>query len=60
MTLLPFLPMDIVRWCTGDPAQVLEVRGERIVVETVDGVLHITNEDALRAMQSAAATRGAA
>jgi hypothetical protein len=51
VTLLPFLPMDIVRWCDGDPAQVLEVRGERIVVETVDGVLHITSETALRAMQ---------
>lgn len=41
-----------------DPAQVLEVRGERIVVETVDGVLHITSEATLRAMQGV--VRGAA
>lgn len=55
MTLLPFLPMDIVRWCTGGQAVVVEVRGDRVVVETEDGILHITTESTLRTMQRGAA-----
>lgn len=53
MTLLPFQRGDEVRW-RGDAAAVREVRGDLIVVETVDGVLHLTTEGALRAMQPVA------
>jgi hypothetical protein len=35
----------------GEQAFVLEVRGDRVVVETGDGVLHITKDAVLRAMQ---------
>lgn len=58
MTLLPFLPNDIVRW-RETLGVVVEVRGSRVVVETEDKVLHITTEATLRAMQGTAA-RGAA
>lgn len=58
MTLLPFLPNDIVRW-RETLAVVVEVRGARVVVETEDKVLHITSEAILRGMQGSAA-RGAA
>lgn len=50
MTLLPFQRGDVVRW-RGEEAVVREVRGDLIVVETIDGVLHLTTEGALRAMQ---------
>lgn len=59
MTLLPFLPNDIVRW-RETLAVVVEVRGTRVVVETEDRVLHITTEATLRAMQGPPAARGAA
>lgn len=48
--MLPFQADDVVRW-RDEVAVVLEVRGERVVVETEDGVLHITTEGVLRAMQ---------
>ena len=59
MTLLPFQSGDIVRWCDGQAAKVLEIRGDRIAIEVEDGTLHITTDVSLRAMQ-AAARRGAA
>lgn len=58
MSILPFIASDMVRW-RGEAAMVLEVRGDRVVVETVDGVLHITTEAVLRAMQEITALRGA-
>lgn len=50
MSLLPFQSADVVRW-RGEAAFVIEVRGERVVVETADRVIHITTEAVLRAMQ---------
>lgn len=50
MTLLPFQPKDVVVYL-GEAAAVTEVRGDRIVVETSDGMPHITTEKWLRAMQ---------
>jgi hypothetical protein len=44
MSLLPFQRDDVVRWRG-------EVRGDLIVVETIDGVLHLTTDAALRGMQ---------
>ena len=50
VTLLPFQPKDDVLW-NGEKAVVTEVRGDRIAVETSDGIPHITTEKWLRAMQ---------
>lgn len=55
-SLLPFQQSDLVSW-RGEAGFILEMRGGRIVVETVDGVLHITTAATLRAMQP---VRGAA
>lgn len=49
-SLLPFQQSDLVSW-RGEAAFILELRGDRVVVETVDGILHITTDAALRAMQ---------
>ena len=50
VTLLPFQRGDEVCW-RGEVGRVLEVRGDLVVVETLDGVLHLTTDGALRAMQ---------
>ena len=50
MTILPFQPSDVVVWL-GEAATVTEVRGDRIVVRTADGMPHITSEEILRGMQ---------
>lgn len=57
MSLLPFQQGDVVGW-RGQSGVVVEVRGDRVVVETADGVLHITTEAVLREMQPT--RRGAA
>jgi uncharacterized membrane protein YgcG len=50
MSILPFQRWDVVRW-RGEDGVVLEVRGDRVVVETGDGVVHITTDEVLRLMQ---------
>lgn len=52
MTILPFQQSDVVVWFN-EAATVTSVRGDRIVIETMDGMSHITTEAALRAMMSA-------
>jgi hypothetical protein len=53
MSLLPYQRDDEVLW-RGQHGVVIEVRGERVVVVTDDGVLRITTQEALRAAQRAA------
>lgn len=50
MTLLPFQRDDVVTWW-GEAATVFEVKGDRVVVVTADGMSHITSEEILRTMQ---------
>lgn len=50
MSLLPFQSGDVVSW-KGELGVVREVRGDRLVVETLDGVLHLATAERLRAMQ---------
>jgi len=57
MSLLPYQHGDEVRW-RGQGGVVVEVRDERVVIVTDDGVLRITTQEALRSMQRL--TRGAA
>jgi preprotein translocase subunit YajC len=53
MSILPFQRDDVVTW-RGQLGVVVEVRGDRVVVVTDDGVLRITTQEALRAAQRAA------
>ena len=50
ISILPFTVDDAVV-LAGRPGAVVEVRGDRIVVRTVDGIDHITSEAALREQQ---------
>lgn len=50
MSMLPFQQSDVVRW-REQTAFVVEVKGERVVVETPDRIIHITTEAVLREMQ---------
>lgn len=50
MTILPFQPDDVVRW-SGQLAIVMEVKGDRVVIQSDDGMLHITTQDRLREKQ---------
>jgi hypothetical protein len=52
MSLLPYQHGDEVRY-RGQGGVVAEVRGDRVVVVTDDGVLRITTQEALRAAQPA-------
>lgn len=58
MTLLPYQAGDVVMW-RGASALVIEVRGDRVVVQTQDGMLRITTAEVLRAQQPKP-SRGAA
>lgn len=53
MTLLPFQTDDVVQ-CEGQLGIVEEVRGDRVVVRTDDGMDHITTQERLRGMQALA------
>jgi len=53
MSLLPYQHGDEVRW-RGQGGVVVEVRDERVVIVTDDGVLRITTQEALRTAQRAA------
>lgn len=55
MTILPFQPSDVIRY-QQQAGVVVEVKGDRVVVLTADGMTRITNEVALRAMQPVART----
>lgn len=57
MSLLPFQIGDVVAW-RGASAFVREVRGDRLMLELVDGMLEITTQDQVRQVQPA--RRGAA
>lgn len=57
MSLLPYQIDDVVHW-DGQLGLVEEVRGDRVVVRTDDGMDHITTQDKLREQQSP--RRGAA
>lgn len=50
MSLLPFQTDDVVQW-DGQLAIVQEVRGDRVVIQTDDGMSHITTQDQLREHQ---------
>lgn len=50
MTLLPFQTGDVVAW-RGASAFVRETRGDRLVLELVDGMLEITTQDQVRERQ---------
>lgn len=50
MTLLPYQPDDVVQWI-GQLAIVMEVRGDRVVLQTDDGMTRITTQDKLREHQ---------
>jgi len=50
MTLLPFQQGDVVAW-RGASAFVREVRGDRVVIEDVEGIVEITTQDRLREAQ---------
>lgn len=56
MTILPFQPDDVVQWA-GQLGIIDEVRGDRVVVRTDDGMAHITTQEALRQMQLPVAGR---
>lgn len=57
MTILPFHVDDVVQ-CDGQLGIVEDVRGDRVVVRTDDGMDHITTQERLREQQKP--RRGAA
>jgi hypothetical protein len=52
VSLLPFQQGDVVAW-RGASALVRETRGDRLVLELVDGMLEITTQDQVRQVQPA-------